>query len=98
MVGNDMFRALEITGTALTAERTRMDVIAQNLANANVTRMADGSGPYRRKEVVFAQDAVPEGPMPAFDRTLGLGMTWRTARQISVIPAIERGPGNAQLG
>lgn len=53
---NDMFRALDITGSALAAERTRMNVIAANLANANVTRMSDGSGPYRRKEVVFAQE------------------------------------------
>jgi len=48
-----MFSMLEISGSALTAERQRAEVTAANLANANTTR-TDGGGPYRRKEVVFA--------------------------------------------
>ena len=43
-----MFDALEISGTGLTAQRLRMDVTAENLANAQSTN-------YRRKEVVLAQ-------------------------------------------
>ena len=43
--------SLNITGSALTAERFRSDVILQNLANQNTTRTEDG-GPYRRKQVV----------------------------------------------
>ena len=49
----DLFRSMAISGSALTAERLRLDVIANNLANANTTRTAEG-GPYRRQEVVFA--------------------------------------------
>lgn len=37
---------------AMTAERTRMDVVSQNIANAHVTRGVDGA-PYRRQQVVF---------------------------------------------
>ena len=48
-----MFDALEISASGLTAERLRMDVTAENLANAQTTRGADGQ-PYRRKEVVLA--------------------------------------------
>ncbi|MCZ7637286.1 MAG: flagellar basal body protein [Verrucomicrobia bacterium] len=40
------------TTAALTAERTRLDVIAQNVANANTTRSVDGL-PYRRQQVAF---------------------------------------------
>jgi flagellar basal-body rod protein FlgC len=40
------------TTAALTAERTRLDVIAQNIANANTTRGPDGK-PYRRQQVAF---------------------------------------------
>ncbi|MBE7504527.1 MAG: flagellar basal body rod protein FlgC [Verrucomicrobiales bacterium] len=40
------------TTAALTAERTRLDVIAQNVANANTTRSLDGL-PYRRQQVAF---------------------------------------------
>lgn len=50
--------SLKIAGSALTAQRTRMNVIAENLANINTTRTAEG-GPYQRKDVVFA--SVPSG-------------------------------------
>ena len=49
-----LFGGLEISASALTAERLRMDVVAENLANAQTTRGADGQ-PYRRKEVVLAE-------------------------------------------
>jgi flagellar basal-body rod protein FlgC len=42
----------DVTASALTAERMRLSVIAQNIANAQVTKMPDG-GPYRRQTVVF---------------------------------------------
>lgn len=45
--------AMEISASALTAERTRMNQIASNIANANSTRTAEG-GPYKRKDAVFA--------------------------------------------
>jgi len=47
--------SLSISASALTAERTRMDVTAENLANAQTTR-TDAGGPYRRKVVQLAQD------------------------------------------
>ena len=50
-----LFDALDASGSGLSAERLRMDVTAENLANAQSTRSADGSGPYRRKEVVLEQ-------------------------------------------
>jgi flagellar basal-body rod protein FlgC len=49
-----MFDALDISGSALSAERLRMDVTSENLANAQTTRGADGK-PYRRKEVVLQE-------------------------------------------
>jgi len=49
----NMFRALNISGSGLSAERTRMNVIAHNIANANTLKTPQG-GPYRRKEVVFS--------------------------------------------
>ena len=47
-----MFGGMEISASALTAQRLRMNVTAENLANAQSTRTANG-GPYRRKEVVL---------------------------------------------
>jgi flagellar basal-body rod protein FlgC len=53
-----LFDAIDISGSALSAERLRMDVTAENLANAQTTRGANGQ-PYRRKDVVLEQS--PEG-------------------------------------
>lgn len=49
-----MFTAFDINATGMTAERYRMDIISQNVANANTTRTEDGT-PYRRKVVVFEE-------------------------------------------
>jgi flagellar basal-body rod protein FlgC len=46
------FGALDISASGLSAERMRMDVTAENLANAQTTRGPNG-GPYRRKDVVL---------------------------------------------
>lgn len=45
--------AMMISATALTAQRTRMNLIASNLANALSTRTPEG-GPYKRKDAMFA--------------------------------------------
>lgn len=47
-----MFGGIDASASGLTAERLRMDVISNNIANANTTRTAEG-GAYRRRVVVF---------------------------------------------
>jgi len=47
-----IFSAMNISSTGLTAQRLRMDVISNNIANANTTRTTDG-GPFRRRRVVL---------------------------------------------
>ncbi|MCI9278199.1 flagellar basal body rod protein FlgC [bacterium D16-50] len=49
-----MFSAFDINASGMTAQRYRMDIISENVANANTTRTADGS-PYRRKVVAFME-------------------------------------------
>lgn len=49
-----IFTSFDINSSGMTAERYRMDIISENLANANTTRTADGT-PYRRKVVTFAE-------------------------------------------
>src|SRR5438128_746138 len=48
----DILSGVSSTASALTAERTRMDVISENIANANTTRGLDGKA-YQRRQVVF---------------------------------------------
>ncbi len=48
----ELITGLGATGSALNAQKTRLDLIAQNIANAQTTRSADG-GPYQRQVVTF---------------------------------------------
>jgi flagellar basal-body rod protein FlgC len=48
-----MFDALKIAATGMSASRKMMDVIAENIANANTTMTISGE-PYKRKDVVLA--------------------------------------------
>jgi flagellar basal-body rod protein FlgC len=63
--------SLGISASALTAERLRMDVTAENLANAQTTRTAQG-GPYRRKVVELAED--PQGFGASLQGALNTGV------------------------
>lgn len=48
-----IFRSIDIAASGLTAERLRMDIISNNIANVSSTR-TEGGGPYRRQMPVFA--------------------------------------------
>ncbi len=57
----DLMTAIDVGASALNAERTHLNVISMNLANAKTTRTVDG-GAYRRKEVIFKEtDTTPFG-------------------------------------
>jgi len=54
----NLFGMLELSGSALGAERLRAEIVAANMANAQTTRTPAG-GPYRRQLVVFQSQARP---------------------------------------
>jgi len=47
-----LFSVLSVSASGMAAQRTRAEIVAENLANADTTRTPDG-GPYRRRDVVF---------------------------------------------
>ena len=49
-----MFSSFDINASGMTAQRFRMDIISENVANANTTRTSDGS-PYVRRVVTFTE-------------------------------------------
>jgi flagellar basal-body rod protein FlgC len=61
----DLLQALNISSTGLSAHRTKINIISENLANSDTTR-TDAGGPYRRKLVVLA-----EKPQEKFINMLG---------------------------
>jgi flagellar basal-body rod protein FlgC len=77
-----LFGGMEISASALTAERLRMDVVAENLANAQTTRGADGQ-PYRRKEVVLQERAA------SFGASLSAAMSQGTSAGVEVAAIAE---------
>lgn len=81
-----LFDAIDVSASGLTAERLRMDVTAENLANAQTTRGANG-GPYRRRSVVLQESggASFEGALTAAtSRGAGTG-----ARGVQVAGIVE---------
>jgi flagellar basal-body rod protein FlgC len=58
----NLFGMLEVSGSALTAERWRAEVVAANMANAETTRTAEG-GAYRRQLLVFRAEPMPRFPL-----------------------------------
>jgi flagellar basal-body rod protein FlgC len=53
-----LFSALSVSSSGLTAQRTRAELLVENLANSETTRTPEG-GPYRRKDAVFS--SAPQG-------------------------------------
>lgn len=79
-----MFNAFDVNASGLTAQRYRMDVISENVANANTTRTADGT-PYRRKTVVF-QERDSQTP---FSRVLNKATDRYSGKGVKVVGTFE---------
>jgi flagellar basal-body rod protein FlgC len=58
----NLFGMLEVSGSALAAERWRAEVVSANMANAETTRTPQG-GAYRRQLLVFRAQPMPRFPM-----------------------------------
>ena len=71
-----LFGLMDVSGSALKAERVRAEVVASNMANSETTKTADGT-PYKRHHVVFqAEDSNSFGAS-----LLGLGAMGRRLRR-----------------
>ncbi len=63
-----LFQPFDIAATGMTAQRFRMDIIAENIANVSTTRTEKGL-PYRRKMVTFQEKQLKSG-VPSFKHIL----------------------------
>jgi flagellar basal-body rod protein FlgC len=89
-MSTDFFTAMEVSASGLSAQRTRMNVAASNLANAETTQAA-GGGPYKRRDVVLATaDLDPNG-----DANIK-GVKVSQIQQDQSPPRLEYDPGHPQ--
>ncbi|MBM7623527.1 flagellar basal body rod protein FlgC [Sporohalobacter salinus] len=61
-----LFNGMNVSGSGMTAQRLRMDLISNNIANINTTRTEDG-GPYRKKSPVFKAKGGQKFSIPSLD-------------------------------
>ena len=77
----NLFGVLEVSGSALKAERVRAEVVAANMANAETTRTPDG-GPYQRQHVVFQSVHQPQSFGAQFSMAAGMGNGFSDAQPV----------------
>jgi flagellar basal-body rod protein FlgC len=79
----DLFSSLSVSGSGMSAQRQRAELLVENIANADTTRTADG-GPYRRKDAVFQSDAVSTPFSSVFSSQMDSQSTGVTVSQVVV--------------
>ena len=65
-----LLSALSVSASGLTAQRTRAELLVENLANAETTRTPEG-GPYKRKDAIFSSAAQGSPFSAEFQREMG---------------------------
>src|SRR3954462_15805067 len=68
-----LFASLQVSASGMAAQRTRAEMLVENMANAETTRTPEG-GPYKRKDVVFAPDHQASPFSAVFQSEMGQGV------------------------
>lgn len=94
----NLFGMLEISGSGMTAERQRAQVVVSNMANAQTTHRPEG-GPYKRQLVVFRAQRQAEFPAMMLAASGGMRNAAESVRVSQVItdkkpPVLRYEPGN----
>lgn len=82
-MSSGIFNAMNVSASGMTAQRTRMDIISQNIANVNTTRDENGEV-YKRKTVVFQENS--NAP---FDRVLSNHLETYKAKGVKITGIVE---------
>jgi flagellar basal-body rod protein FlgC len=69
-----LFSSMQVSASGMSAERTRAELLVENMANAETTRTPEG-GPYKRKDAVFASEVQSSLFSAVFQNELGTGVT-----------------------
>ena len=82
-MGSGIFNSMNVSASGMTAQRTRMDIISQNIANVNTTRDENGDV-YRRQTVVFQENSTAP-----FDRVLSNRLETYKANGVKISAIVE---------
>ncbi len=91
-----LFSSLSVSASGMAAQRARTEVLVENLANSETTRTPEG-GPYRRKDVVFAEDSSIGSFSSQMDSMLGPALSGVTVSEVAVddsAPEMRYQPGH----
>lgn len=69
-----LFSSLQVSASGMAAQRTRAELLVENMANAETTRTPEG-GPFRRKDVVFSSDLQSSPFSATFQNELSTGVS-----------------------
>lgn len=78
-----LLSALSVSASGMSAQRTRSELLVENIANSETTRTAEG-GPYRRKDAVFSSTPVPSAFSSLLDEQMGSSLMGVTVADVSV--------------
>ena len=88
-----LFSALQISASGMAAQRTRAEMLVENMANADTTRTPEG-GPYKRKDVVFSSELQTSPFSAVFQHEAGQGVRIASVAQDTGPPELRYLPGH----
>src|SRR6266481_9933674 len=88
-----LFSVLSVSASGMAAQRTRTEMLVENMANAETTRTPEG-GPYRRKDVVFSNQIQASPFSAVFQNELGTGVMVSDVVQDTSAPDLRYQPGH----
>lgn len=88
-----LFSAIQVSASGMAAQRTRAEMMVENMANAETTRTPEG-GPYKRKDVVFASDLQSSPFSSVFQNQLAEGVRVAEIVQDDQAPDMRYIPGH----
>jgi flagellar basal-body rod protein FlgC len=88
-----LFSAIQVSASGMSVQRTRAEMLVENMANAETTRTPEG-GPYRRKDVVFSSDVQASPFSAVFQNELGTGVRVADVVQDVRDPELRYQPGH----
>ena len=88
-----LFGSLQVSSSGMSAQRTRAEVLVENMANSETTRTPEG-GPYRRKDVVFSSEQQASPFSAVFQNEVGTGVRVADVTEDTSAPEMRYLPGH----